>query len=99
MDYLYSLVHEQIYGIDLAEEEAVGLMDRISGRSHGHLITQNLPSGLGQIGFTDRKMPISGDGEFYKALLFHRDENGVITGRIVVLSLGGWKIPPGIDGR
>lgn len=41
----------------------------------------------GQIGFTDRQMPISGDGEIYKALLFHRDENGVVTGRIVVLPL------------
>ncbi|MNJ64105.1 hypothetical protein D3C77_600450 [compost metagenome] len=50
MDYLYSLVDEQIYGIDLAEEEAVGLMDRISGRRHGHLITQNLPSGLTSVG-------------------------------------------------
>lgn len=38
----------------------------------------------GQIGFSDR-FPISGKDEMYKALLFHRDENGVITGRIVVL--------------
>ncbi|MUG43573.1 leucine-rich repeat domain-containing protein [Paenibacillus woosongensis] len=30
-DFLYSVVHEQMYGIDVAEEEAVELMDRISG--------------------------------------------------------------------
>lgn len=40
----------------------------------------------GQIGFSDRRVSISGDADdTYKALLFHRDENGVITGRIVVL--------------
>lgn len=43
----------------------------------------------GQIGFSDRRLPISGDADgIYKALLFHRDENGVITGRIVVLDEG-----------
>jgi len=40
----------------------------------------------GQIGFTDRRLPISGDRDgTYSAVLFHRDENGAITGRIVVL--------------
>lgn len=38
----------------------------------------------GQIGFSNRT-PISGDGNTYKTILFHRDENGVITGRIVIL--------------
>ncbi|MEC0245393.1 hypothetical protein P4H65_06225 [Paenibacillus chitinolyticus] len=38
----------------------------------------------GQIGFSDR-ISISGDGNTYKTILFHRDENGVITGRIVIL--------------
>lgn len=38
----------------------------------------------GQTGFAD-KFSISGDGESYKVLLFHRDENDVITGRIVIL--------------
>ncbi|GIO11500.1 hypothetical protein J19TS2_10550 [Cohnella xylanilytica] len=39
-----------------------------------------------QIGFTDRRHPISGDRDgTYSALLFHRDENGAITGGIVVL--------------
>ncbi|MBP1995750.1 hypothetical protein [Paenibacillus eucommiae] len=39
----------------------------------------------GQIGFSDRRLPISGGDDIYEALLFHRDENGVITGRVVVL--------------
>lgn len=30
-DFLYSVVHEQMYGIDVAEEEAIELMDQISG--------------------------------------------------------------------
>ena len=30
-DYLYSFVHEHIYGIDITEEEAIELMDRITG--------------------------------------------------------------------
>ncbi|MEY9094905.1 hypothetical protein [Paenibacillus sp. RC84] len=38
----------------------------------------------GQIGYSDN-FTISGDGSSYKALLFHKDENGVITGRIVVV--------------
>lgn len=40
----------------------------------------------GEIGFTDRRLPISGDSDdIYKAALFHKDENGVITGRVVIL--------------
>lgn len=40
----------------------------------------------GQIGFSDRRLPISGGADdIYRALLFHRDEDGVITGRIVIL--------------
>ncbi|MFD0872167.1 hypothetical protein [Paenibacillus residui] len=40
----------------------------------------------GQIGFSDRRLSISGGADdTYEAVLFHRDENGVITGRIVVL--------------
>ncbi|SHE12972.1 Uncharacterised protein [Chlamydia abortus] len=40
----------------------------------------------GQIGFSDRRLSISGGADdIYEAVLFHRDENGVITGRIVVL--------------
>ncbi|GIP36589.1 hypothetical protein [Paenibacillus sp. J2TS4] len=42
----------------------------------------------GQIGFSDRRLPISGGDGIYQAMLFHRDENGVITGRIVVLDEG-----------
>ncbi len=38
----------------------------------------------GQEGFSDR-FSVSGKDDVYKALLFHRDENGVITGRIVIL--------------
>jgi len=38
----------------------------------------------GQTGFSEMNQ-ISGDGTIYKALQFSRDENGVITGRIVVL--------------
>ncbi|OKP95907.1 leucine-rich repeat domain-containing protein [Paenibacillus sp. P46E] len=30
-DYLYSVVHEHMYGMDVTEEEAIGLMDRITG--------------------------------------------------------------------
>lgn len=30
-DYLYSVVHEQMYGIDVDEEEAIDLMEQISG--------------------------------------------------------------------
>lgn len=30
-DYLYSVVHEHMYGIDVTEEEAVELMDRMTG--------------------------------------------------------------------
>ncbi|MNJ38568.1 Leucine Rich repeats (2 copies) [compost metagenome] len=30
-DYLYSIVHEQMYGMDVDEEEAIDLMDQISG--------------------------------------------------------------------
>jgi len=40
----------------------------------------------GQTGFTDRRLPISGDDHRMSAVLFHRDENGVITGRIVILN-------------
>lgn len=40
----------------------------------------------GQIGFSDRRLSISGGADdIYRAVLFHRDENGVITGRIIVL--------------
>ncbi len=40
----------------------------------------------GQIGFSDRRLSISGGADdIYEAVLFHRDENGVITGRIIVL--------------
>lgn len=39
----------------------------------------------GQVGFTDRRLSVSGDGEVYRAVLFHKDENGVITSRIVIL--------------
>lgn len=53
----------------------------------GRIVTES-PEQLfeeGQIGFSDRRLSISrGDGN-YNALLFHRDENGVITGRVVVL--------------
>ncbi|MBN2983715.1 hypothetical protein [Cohnella algarum] len=43
----------------------------------------------GQIGFSDRRLPISGGiDNTYEAVLFHRDENGVITGRIVILGEG-----------
>ncbi|THF81629.1 hypothetical protein [Cohnella fermenti] len=38
-----------------------------------------------QVGYSDY-FPISGDDESYKAVLFHRDDNGIITGRVVVLS-------------
>lgn len=38
----------------------------------------------GQTGFSDR-VTFSGDGTRYKALRFHRDENGVITGRVIEL--------------
>jgi len=38
----------------------------------------------GQKGFSDQ-FSISGNDDYYHALLFHRDEKGVITGRIVVL--------------
>lgn len=44
----------------------------------------------GQVGFTDQGITVSGDGELNKALLFHRDENGVITGRIVILDEWYW---------
>jgi hypothetical protein len=38
----------------------------------------------GQVGFSDHfSIIVENDG--YKALLFYRDENGVITGRLVVL--------------
>lgn len=30
-DYLYSVVHEHMYGMDITEEEAIELMDRITG--------------------------------------------------------------------
>lgn len=30
-DYLYSVVHERMYGLEVTEEEAIGLMDRITG--------------------------------------------------------------------
>ncbi|MGN7763715.1 leucine-rich repeat domain-containing protein [Paenibacillus sp. 22594] len=30
-DYLYSVVHEHMYGMDVTEDEAIGLMDRITG--------------------------------------------------------------------
>jgi len=30
-DYLYSVVHEQLYGLDVTEEEAIEWMDRIPG--------------------------------------------------------------------
>lgn len=39
----------------------------------------------GQIGFSDRRFSVSEGDDIYEALLFHRDENGVITGRFVVL--------------
>ncbi|MGG3280007.1 hypothetical protein [Paenibacillus solani] len=39
----------------------------------------------GQTGFTDRGISFSGDGNTYDALIFHRDEQGVVTGRIVIL--------------
>lgn len=39
----------------------------------------------GQVGFSDH-FSISEENDGYKALLFHRDENGVITGRLVVLN-------------
>lgn len=39
----------------------------------------------GQIGFTDQGISFSGDGNTYDALIFHRDEQGVVTGRIVIL--------------
>lgn len=39
----------------------------------------------GQVGFTDRRLSVSGDGKVYQAVLFHKDENGVITGRVVIL--------------
>ncbi|MFC4775449.1 hypothetical protein ACFO9Q_01450 [Paenibacillus sp. GCM10023252] len=43
----------------------------------------------GEIGFSDRRLPISGGSDdIYRALLLHRDENGVITGRIVSLDQG-----------
>lgn len=38
----------------------------------------------GHIGYSDR-FPISGKDDIYKALRFHRDEYGVITGSIVIL--------------
>ncbi|MFB9273806.1 hypothetical protein [Cohnella cellulosilytica] len=38
----------------------------------------------GEVGFS-HQLTISGKDDVYKALLFHRDENGVITGRIVLL--------------
>ncbi|WP_044478915.1 hypothetical protein [Paenibacillus antibioticophila] len=41
----------------------------------------------GQTGFTDRRLPISGNGDNYRAMLFHKDENGVITGRIVEIEI------------
>jgi len=30
-DYLYSVVHERMYGMDITEEEAIELMDRVTG--------------------------------------------------------------------
>lgn len=41
-DYLYSVVHERMYGMEVTEEEAIELMDRITGlffelESHGYL--------------------------------------------------------------
>lgn len=39
----------------------------------------------GQTGFTDRGLSFSGDGKTYEALIFHRDERGIVTGRIVIL--------------
>ncbi|KOR90246.1 hypothetical protein [Paenibacillus solani] len=39
----------------------------------------------GQIGFTDRGISFSGDGKTYEALIFHRDEHGIVTGRIIIL--------------
>ncbi|GIO42747.1 hypothetical protein J41TS4_25050 [Paenibacillus apis] len=41
----------------------------------------------GQTGFTDRRLPISRNGDDYRAMLFHKDENGVITGRIVEIEI------------
>lgn len=38
----------------------------------------------GQVGDSDR-FSVSGDDERYRALQFHRDENGIITGRIIEL--------------
>ncbi|OXS52909.1 hypothetical protein B1A99_31640 [Cohnella sp. CIP 111063] len=37
-----------------------------------------------QVGFSE-KFSISGKDDVYKAVLFHKEENGVITGRIVIL--------------
>ncbi|GAA0357109.1 hypothetical protein [Bacillus horti] len=43
----------------------------------------------GHIGFTDRGLSISGNADdIYQVVLFHRDENGVITGRVVILDKG-----------
>ncbi len=39
----------------------------------------------GQSGFSET-FSVSKDGDTFKALLFHKDENGVITGRIIVLN-------------
>lgn len=38
----------------------------------------------GQTGFSE-VVSLSGDGTHYKALQFHKDEDGVVTGRIVIL--------------
>jgi len=38
----------------------------------------------GQVGFSEQ-FSIGGKDDVYRALLFHKDENGVITGRIVIL--------------
>lgn len=61
---------------------------KITYTYEGRTITES-PEQLfaeGESGFTDRRLPISGDSDdIYRAVLFHKDENGVITGRIVIL--------------
>ncbi|WP_010275076.1 hypothetical protein [Paenibacillus senegalensis] len=39
-----------------------------------------------QVGFTDKRFSASGGADdVYRVVIFHRDENGVITGRVIIL--------------
>ncbi len=42
----------------------------------------------GETGFSVRRLSISGGDDTYTATLFHKDENGLITGRLIQLEKG-----------